>query len=80
MSSTKTEFHHRTSALTAKRRTIPVGRTPLEWLAIERAATKELQRRASKAHAQILELLRRHATDLSPKQIMKIKRQISRGH
>ncbi|UYB54208.1 hypothetical protein OCJ37_09890 [Xanthomonas sp. AM6] len=65
--------------MTAKRQAGPTGTTRSQWLAIERAAAEELQRRASEAHAAILALLRRHAGDFSPRQIAQLRRRLRKG-
>lgn len=74
-----TQVSNRTDALTAKRHVGPTGTTRSQWLAIERAAAEELQRRTSEAHAAILELLRRHAKEFSPKQIAGLQRRLRKG-
>ncbi|WP_369938219.1 hypothetical protein [Xanthomonas tesorieronis] len=73
------DFHDRTIALTAKRHAGPTGTTRSQWLEIERAAAEELQRRTDAAHAAILELLRRHAQEFSPRQIAGLRRRLRKG-
>ncbi|MDL5365584.1 hypothetical protein QSH18_08210 [Xanthomonas sp. NCPPB 2654] len=65
--------------MNAKRQAGPTGTTQSQWLAIERAAAAELLRRTGEAHVTILELLRRHAKDFSPRQIAGLQRRLRKG-